>query len=319
MSDVLSRFLIGVKATSQDMGFGTNSLVSGFGFGLIGKTLHLYSDRTWEVINKSGNVVATGDESEILGVKKVGDGFELTFSNAGKKRWLRVIEKQSILPWMGFKKAIDAMEGLLEYWRLGDHSVVVQEQQPFSSPVKYLGGAGVSLKSSYIGTLWITGSGFAMKSESIFWNQPIANLRGFQIGGQGLYTTGGGWVGGGVGFNGAMMGASMANFLNVLETRVHNDCLMRLSFETAELNFQILDLTPSDMELKLAPVRLYLENNLGVISSSTMGLSGTIAAKGFPNKKDLKTKLQELKNAYEEGLLSEAEYQDKREDILGDL
>jgi len=61
MSDVLSRFLIGVKATSQDMGFGTNSLVSGFGFGLIGKTLHLYSDRTWEVINKSGNVVATGD------------------------------------------------------------------------------------------------------------------------------------------------------------------------------------------------------------------------------------------------------------------
>jgi len=79
MSDVLSRFLIGVKATSQDMGFGTNSLVSGFGFGLIGKTLHLYSDRTWEVINKSGNVVATGDESEILGVKKVGDGFELTF------------------------------------------------------------------------------------------------------------------------------------------------------------------------------------------------------------------------------------------------
>jgi hypothetical protein len=319
MSGLKPKTLIGLKAADSDMGFGTNSLVSGLSFGFAGKLLHLYADHTWEVVTKSGNVVATGDSSEILGVKKVGDGFEVTFTKVNKKRWLRITDKQSFLPWMGSKRVMDAAEGLFEYWKTADHSVVIPEQQPVSSPVKYLGGAGASLKPSCLGTLWITSSGFAMKSETVFWSQSISNLRGFQIGGQGIYTTGGGWVGGGVGFGGAMKGDAMASLLNALETRVHNDCLMRLSFDNAELNFQILDITPRDLELLLAPIRLHLEKNLGIVSSSTMGLSGTVAARGTKDSKDLKTSLQELKSAFEEGLLSELEYEKKRRKILGDF
>jgi hypothetical protein len=142
---------------------------------------------------------------------------------------------------------------------------------------------------------------------------------GLQIGGQGIYTTGGGWVGGGVGFNGAMQGAAMASMLNALETRVHNDCLMRLCFEDAELNFQILDVTPRDLELKLSPIRLYLERHLGVSSSSTMGLSGTVGVPSKNNSKDLKTKLQELKQAFDEGLLTKDEYEAKRAGLLENL
>jgi hypothetical protein len=144
-------------------------------------------------------------------------------------------------------------------------------------------------------------------------------LVGIQIGGRGVYTTGGGWVGGGFGLQGALQGAAMANILNALETRVHNDCLMRLSFENAELNFQVLDLTPRDLELQLAPIRLHLERNLGVTSTSTMGLSGTVGNAGSKGEKDLKTKLLELKTAFQEGLLSEAEYEEKRSKLLANL
>jgi len=313
------KFLIGMKAANSDMGFGTNAMLSGLSFGLTGKVLKLFSDHTWEVVSKSGDALASGGVSEILGVKKVSDGFELTFSSAQKKRWLRITDKPSLFPWMGSRRVLDAMEGLLEYWRIGDHSFVVQDQPPISSPVKYLGGAGSNLTPETLGTLWMTASGFAIRSGEDFWHQSISNLVGVQIGGQGIYTTGGGWVGGGVGFNGAMRGAAMAGMMNALETRVHNDCLIRLSFVNAELNFQILDITPRDLELALAPIRLHLENNLGVTSSSTMGLSGTVGVVGKRNEKDLKTRLQELKQAFEEGLLTQEEYESKRSVLLENL
>lgn len=313
------KYLIGIKAANSDMGFGTNAMVSGLSFGLTGKILHLYSDRTWKVVSKSGNALAAGKASDILGVKKVSDGFELTFSSAQKKRWLRVTDKSSVLPWMGSQRVLDAMEGLLEYWRIGDHSFAVQGQPPVSSPVKYLGGAGSNLIPETLGTLWMTATGFAMRSGESFWHQSISNLVGVQIGGQGIYTTGGGWVGGGVGFNGAMKGAAMASMMNALETRVHNDCLMRLSFENAELNFQVLDITPRDLELQLAPLRLHLEKYLGVTSTSTMKLSGTVGITSKKSEKDLTTRLQELKQAFDEGLLSQLEYESKRSAFLENL
>jgi hypothetical protein len=307
------------KNTASDMGFGTNSLVSGMSFGLMGKTLNLYSDRTWEVVTKKGILSASGDASGIQGVKKVGDGLEITFTNENGKRWLRTTESDGLLPWMGNKRAIESLEGILEYWKTGDHSILVPEQPAISSPVKYLGGAGSNLNPESSGALWITASGFAIKSGNDFWFRSVGHLVGLQIGGQGIYTTGGGWVGGGVGFNGAMQGAAMASMLNALETRVHNDCLMRLCFEDAELNFQILDVTPRDLELKLSPIRLYLERHLGVSSSSTMGLSGTVGVPSKNNSKDLKTKLQELKQAFDEGLLTKDEYEAKRAGLLENL
>jgi hypothetical protein len=305
------------KKTTSDMGFGTNSLVSGLASGLMGKNLNLYSDRTWEVQRK-GKVVASGNFSAITGVKKVMDGLEVTFLEDGGKRWLRISESTT-LPWMGIQSPLHALEGILEYWRSGDHTVSVPDQETVSSPIKYLGGTGTQLKSESLGTLWLTATGFALKAGDVFWSRSIGDLVGIQIGGRGIYTTGGGWVGGGFGLNGALQGAAMAGMLNALETRVHNDCLMRLSFENAELNFQILDITPRDLELKLAALRLHLEKSLGVTSSSTMGLSGTVGVSGARNDKDLKTKLQELKVAFSEGLLSESEYETRRSKLLENL
>ena len=319
MSSTTSRVLLLAKSTASDMGFGTSYLVSGMSFGLMGKTLNLYSDRTWEVVTKKGLLSASGGVSGIQGVKKVGDGLEITFVNEDGKRWLRTTESDGLFPWMGNKRGIESLEGILEYWRTADHSILVPEQAAISSPVKYLGGVGTNLNPESSGALWITASGFAIKSDNNFWFRSVGDLVGLQIGGQGIYTTGGGWVGGGVGFNGAMQGAAMASILNALETRVHNDCLMRLCFEDAELNFQILDVTPRDLELKLSPIRLHLERHLGVSSSSTMGLSGTVGVAGKKNSKDLKTKLQELKQAFEEGYLTKEEYESKRSGLLENL
>jgi len=319
MSSTTSRVLLLAKSTSSDMGFGTSYLVSGMSFGLMGKTLNLYSDRTWEVVTKKGLLSASGDVLGIQGVKKVGDGLEITFTNEDGKRWLRTTESDGLLPWMGNKRALESLEGILEYWSEGDHSILVAEQSAISSPVKYLGGTGSSLNPGCSGALWITASGFAIKSDNNFWSRSVGAVVGLQIGGQGIYTTGGGWVGGGVGFNGAMQGAAMASMLNALETRVHNDCLMRLCFEDAELNFQILDVTPRDLELKLSPIRLHLERQLGVSSSSTMGLSGTVGIPSKSSSKDLKTKLQEIKQAFEAGLLTKDEYEAKRSGLLENL
>jgi len=312
-----TKLVLITKKTTSDMGFGTNSLVSGLASGLMGKNLYLYSDRTWEVQRK-GKVVASGNFSSITGVKKVMDGLEVTFLEKSGKRWLRISEPTT-LPWMGIQSPLKALEGILEYWRSGDHSVSLPDQETVSSPVKFLGGAGVALKAESFGTLWITPTGFALNVSDTFWGRSIGDLVGVQIGGRGIYTTGGGWVGGGFGLNGALQGAAMASMLNALETRVHNDCLMRLSFENAELNFQILDITPRDLELKLAPLRLYLEKNLGVTSTSTMGLSGTVGVSGARMDKDLKTKLEQLKVAFSEGLLTESEYETKRSKLLDNL
>lgn len=313
------KVLLGVKRANSEMGFGTSYLVSGLAFGLMGKILNIYSDRTWEVVDKKGKSVAVGDQSQLLGVKNVMDGVEITFAADRGKRWLRIEDRAGVLPWMGNKSITDALDGLFEYWRVGDHSNLVLDQSPVTSPVKYLGGTGSSLKPECLGTLWMTASGFAMRSGENFWHESIGDLVGVQIGGQGIYTTGGGWVGGGVGFNGAMKGAAMASMMNALETRVHNDCLMRLSFENAELNFQILDITPRDLELQLAPIRLHLEKHLGVTSSSTMGLSGTVGTGSKKSDKDLTTRLQELKQAFEEGLLTQTEYDSKRAVLLDNL
>ena len=319
MNSVNPKIALISKVATSDMGFGTNSLVSGMSFGLMGKILNLYSDLTWDVQSKKGKSVASGDLSGITGVKKVSDGLEVTFLEENGKRWLRITESTGVLPWMGTQSPLKALEGILEYWRSGDHSVSIPDQGTVSSPVKYLGGAGVTLKPESLGTLWITPTGFALNTNDIFWMRSIGDLVGVQIGGRGIYTTGGGWVGGGFGFDGAMKGAAMASMLNALETRVHNDCLMRLSFDNAELNFQILDITPRDLELNLAPVRLHLEKNLGVTSTSTMGLSGTVGVSGSRRDKDLKTKLQELKLAFDEGLLTESEYEAKRSNLLENL
>lgn len=314
------KILVGSKKTTSDMGFGTNSMISGLSFGLMGKVLNLYSDRTWEVVDKKGKVFAEGDEKELLGIKNVTSGIEVTFSTDKSKRWLRIEDSSGVLPWMGNKSTIDSLEGLIHFWRFGDHSKRISDQKPVSSPVKYLGGTGSSLQPESLGTLWITPTGFAMKSREIFWFESVGDLVGVQIGGVGIYTTGGGWVGGGVGFNGAMKGAAMASMMNALETRVHNDCLLRLSFTNAELNFQILDITPRDLELLLAPIRLHLERQLGVTSSSTMGLSGTVGV-ATPNSpgKDLKSKLEELKRVFDEGLITQDEYDSKRANLLDGL
>jgi hypothetical protein len=50
-----------------------------------------------------------------------------------------------------------------------------------------------------------------------------------------------------------------------------------------------------------------------------MGLSGTVGVAGSRSEKDLKTKLQELKTAFQEGLLNETEYEEKRSKLLENL
>jgi hypothetical protein len=71
--------------------------------------------------------------------------------------------------------------------------------------------------------------------------------------------------------------------------------------------------------LQLTLIRIHLEKNLGLTSTSTLGLSGTVRTSGKRVDKDLKSRLQELKTAFDEGLLSNSEYEAKRSKLLEDL
>lgn len=81
-------------------------------FGLMGKTLNLYTDRIWDVQNKKGKLVASDEVSRTTNVTKVGDGLELTLMEENGKRWLRMTESTGVLPWMGTKSSMEALEGI---------------------------------------------------------------------------------------------------------------------------------------------------------------------------------------------------------------
>lgn len=315
----MSRILVATVRASESMGFGVSAMASAFAMGALSRTLNLYSDG-WEVVDKSGLSLDSGDKSEIISAKPVSDGAEVTFTKKDKKRWLKSKENQGVVVWAGNKAPAEALNGIIEYWKNGIHDFALP-QPTISSPVQYLGGMGTELPIQAEGTLWITPTGICMKSGNVFWMRGVDEITGIQIGGIGKFQTGGGWVGGGFGLQGALKGAAMAGMLNLMTTRVHNDCLMRLNFKDAELTFQILNLTPQELELALTPLRHHIENKSGQASSSTFGLKGVVESPQIQsdNQKDLATRLSELKSVLDAGLISEEEFNTAKNKILSEL
>ena len=171
----------------------------------------------------------------------------------------------------------------------------------------YLGGAGVPLKTYEKSTLMVSRKGFTIgQGGSSIWTQSFEGMIGIQITGEGLYQTGGGWIGGGFGISGALQGAAFASIMNALTTRTHNDCYFRFVYSGTDATFQVLSHTPRNLEIALSGVRNWLETRNPISASTAQVISSTSRVE----------QLEKLHQLFEKGILSEAEYKAEKKRIL---
>lgn len=190
---------------------------------------------------------------------------------------------------------------------ISENDFVIASQEVATIETVYLGGAGVPLKTYEKSTLIVSRKGFSIgQGGGSIWTQSFEGLKGIQITGEGLYQTGGGWVGGGFGISGALKGAAFASVMNALTTRTHNDCYFRFVYTGTDATFQVLSHTPRNLEIALSGVRNWLETRNPVSALSTQVTSSTSRVE----------QLEKLHLLFEKGILSEAEYKAEKNRIL---
>lgn len=171
----------------------------------------------------------------------------------------------------------------------------------------YLGGASIPLKVYEKTLIHVSPNGFLIgqPGESL-WSASFEGLYGIQISGEGLYQTGGGWIGGGFGVSGALQGAAFAMVMNALTTRTHNDCYFRFVYPGIDGNFQVLSHSPRDLEIALSGIRNWLETR-------KIGESKQPSA---TEKTSNVEQLEKLWDLHQKGILSEEEFQKEKRKII---
>ena len=175
----------------------------------------------------------------------------------------------------------------------------------------YAGGNSFTLVSGQEGEMLIQPRGitFRPNDSETYWSKDLGELLGVQVGGEGVFTTGGGWIGGGFGIQGALKGAAFASVMNLLTTRVHNDCLIRFVFEDEDLTFQVTSHTPNELEYELTGLELWLKNKLAKSKTQTELSPVVIQVKQEePVGMDLPGQLAKISELFKSGVLSEDEY-----------
>ena len=186
-------------------------------------------------------------------------------------------------------------------------SFIIGSQSEVVLDSVYLGGAGIPLKTYQKTLIHVSENGFLIgQPNESMWANSYEGLIGIQISGEGLYQTGGGWIGGGFGVGGALKGAAFASVMNALTTRTHNDCYFRFVYSGVEGNFQILSHTPRDLEIALSGVRNWLETRSVEIPNEQKGNSLASSA----------DELEKLWELHKKGILTEEEFKKEKRKIL---
>jgi hypothetical protein len=185
--------------------------------------------------------------------------------------------------------------------------------------VTYAGGNSFALVSGQEGGMLIQSRGITFRPDDseTYWSKDLGELLGVQVGGEGVFTTGGGWIGGGFGIQGALKGAAFASVMNLLTTRVHNDCLIRLVFEDEDVTFQVSSHTPSELEHELTGLELWLKNRLAKSTTQTEPSPVAIQVKQDESvTMDLPGQLAKLAELFKSGVLSDDEYTAAKSKLL---
>jgi len=129
---------------------------------------------------------------------------------------------------------------------------------------------------------------------------PYSHIEDVEIGGPGLVKTGGGFIGGGLGVNGAIEGMALASVLNGLTTRTSIKTVLRIQGTGCELFFLSTTITPEQL-------RIAMSRPLGAIRSAR-------AATAPPS---LAGELSKLAGMLEKGLLTREEFDLMKGRLIG--
>lgn len=173
-------------------------------------------------------------------------------------------------------------------------------------------------------------SGIATGGVTVFFDREVAtlmigtmanrrsirysDLSILQFAGRGAFTTqsGGGWVGGGFGLQGAFEGALLAGVMNKLSTvtRTHIETIVTLGWETGTVVLLNSLYAPEQMASFLQPVVRRIE-------AANVARGKPTVALAKPSTPDLAEKLQQLASLHASGALTDAEFSAAKARLLG--
>jgi hypothetical protein len=146
---------------------------------------------------------------------------------------------------------------------------------------------------------------FSGKSATVVYE----DITAIEIGGPGKRQTGGGFVGGGFGLEGAAEGMLVASALNMLTTRTKIDTVICLQTKTAELFLHSGDTAPDALRMRLSPVFTRLRQQ-HVASTSSEG-----AASDGPQR-NIAERLAQLADLHARGALNDYEFSAAKAKLL---
>lgn len=138
---------------------------------------------------------------------------------------------------------------------------------------------------------------------------PYEQIIALEIGGRGATRSGGGFVGGGFGVEGAAEGMLIASALNMLTTRTKIDTVLCVQSTNGEVFFLITALTPDALRIRLSPAFSAVRN-----CRRQQHLVGAIESE----RPDVIGQLQALVDMRARGVLTEGEFEDLKSQLLSD-
>jgi hypothetical protein len=138
---------------------------------------------------------------------------------------------------------------------------------------------------------------------------PYREVTTLEIGGPGATRSGGGFIGGGFGLEGAAEGMLIASALNALTRRTRIDTVLCVQSTSSELFFHISDETLDALRRRLSPAFTAIRQQ----QQSPLPLAAPRA------QTDVVTRLEALAVLLDRELLTRAEFDELKKQVLADM
>jgi hypothetical protein len=146
----------------------------------------------------------------------------------------------------------------------------------------------------------------------------IFELAELQIAGPGSVTTGGGFIGGGFGVDGALEGVAIATLLNFITTKTKVHTFLTLITNFGELHLHYSGMEPSALRMALAPVYVKIRRIDAAWQESRMKVLQEQHVKGHISSDDLSraTRRLQVESDWKDPAIEAAELSNWKKDSL---
>jgi hypothetical protein len=142
---------------------------------------------------------------------------------------------------------------------------------------------------------------------------PYSDALAMDFSGPGRVEKGGGFIGGGFGFRGAVEGMIVASVLNKLTRKSEIQSVIRWEARNLEVFLFTSAATPSELRVKLSPVLARIARDPNAPEPTAAEPTPAIAA-----PEDRLSRIERLGALFKDGLLSEEEFSTLKREVLGE-